>query len=90
MIRPGRKRALLLFATATTTVAASIAAAETVNYAYDALGRLRASSTTSGPNNGTNTAVCYDAAGNRERYVTAVGGSAACTPAPYPTSTPSP
>ena len=68
--------------------------AETVTYSYDELGRLRASSVSGGPDNGTSTAICYDKASNRERYVTTVAGTAACTtstyqrPAPAPTPTP--
>lgn len=62
--------------------------AETVSYSYDALGRLRASSVSGGPDNGTNTAICYDAASNRERYVTTVAGAAVCTPSTYPQTAP--
>jgi YD repeat-containing protein len=64
--------------------------AETVTYSYDALGRLRASSVSGGADNGTSTAICYDPASNRERYVTAVSGAAACTSAAYPPSAPLP
>lgn len=53
--------------------------AQTVTYSYDAMGRLKTSSVSGGPSNGTNTAICYDAANNRVRYVTNTGGSASCT-----------
>jgi len=69
---------------------AAAGSAETVTYSYDALGRLRTSAVSGGPDNGTNTAICYDAASNRERYRTAVGASASCTPAPYPSPAPLP
>lgn len=55
--------------------------AETVTYSYDALGRLRASAVSGGPDNGTSTAICYDPASNRERYVTTIAGAASCAPA---------
>ena len=42
--------------------------AETVTYTYDALGRLVTSSVSSGPSNGVQTSIQYDAAGNRTNY----------------------
>lgn len=48
-------------------------AAETVTYSYDALGRLVASSASGGPNNGMNTGIAFDAAGNRTTYTVAGG-----------------
>lgn len=87
----GRRQSYLVGCTAIGLTAAAIStSAQTVTYTYDALGRLRSSSTTGGPNNGTDTAICYDAASNRERYVTTIGSAASCTPSPYPTPTPSP
>lgn len=89
-------RLLLLGGGAAAALIASTGYAETVTYSYDALGRLRASSVSGGPDNGTSTAICYDAASNRERYVTTVAGAAACTASPYlpsapvPTPTPTP
>ena len=84
-------RLLLLGSCAVVGIIGSVASsAETVTYTYDALGRLRASSVSGGPDNGTSTAICYDAASNRERYVTTIAGAAACTAAPYPTPTPTP
>lgn len=83
------RRMLLLASCAVAGVAGSVAnGAETVTYSYDAQGRLRASSVSGGPSNGTNTAICYDAASNRERYVTTVSGAAACIPTTYPPSAP--
>lgn len=43
-------------------------ASETVTYTYDALGRLTSSSNSGGVNNGLQTGVSYDAAGNRSNY----------------------
>jgi len=85
------RRLLLLGGCAIVGVAASVASnAETVTYSYDALGRLRTSSVSGGPNNGTNTAICYDPASNRERYVATVAGAAVCTTSTYPPSAPVP
>lgn len=68
--------------------------AETVTYSYDELGRLKSSSVSGGANNGNNTAICYDRAGNRVRYVAAVAAGASCTSlplsAPSPTQSPAP
>jgi YD repeat-containing protein len=82
-------RVLLLASCAVAGISGSVAnSAETVTYSYDAQGRLRASSVSGGPDNGTTTAICYDAASNRERYVTAVAGAAACTTSMYPPTAP--
>lgn len=64
--------------------------AETVTYSYDELGRLKASSTSGGSNNGNNTVICYDKTGNRVHYVSAVAAGAICTPAPAPAPRPAP
>jgi YD repeat-containing protein len=93
-----RRVLLLAGCAAAVVIGAASGNAETVTYSYDAQGRLRASSVSGGPNNGTNTAICYDPASNRERYVTTKAGAAACTtstypptaPLPAPTSTPAP
>lgn len=45
-------------------------AQETTTYSYDALGRLRTTSTTGGQNNGTTNQVEFDRAGNRTNYTT--------------------
>ena len=58
---------------------------ETVNYSYDALGRLVNTSTANGPNNGTVMQTCFDPAGNRKRYDVVTPGAA---PTPCPTTTP--
>lgn len=85
------RRLLLLGSCAIAGVLGPVAGnAETITYSYDALGRLRASSVSGGPDNGTNTAICYDPASNRERYVTTKGGTAACTTSTYPPSAPLP
>ena len=85
-----KHRGLLLQSCTFAAIVGMAAHAETMTYSYDALGRLRTSAVSGGPDNGTNTVICYDAASNRERYVTTKSGSAACTPAPYPTPTPAP
>lgn len=71
-------------------IGAAAGNAETVIYTYDSLGRLQTSSVHGGAGNGTSTAICYDPAGNRERYVTAAPGAAACTTSAYPPSAPLP
>lgn len=85
-----RQRRLLLLAGCVMAGIVGVAPgdAETITYSYDALGRLRASSVSGGPDSGNNTAICYDAASNRERYVTTKAGAAACTPSAYPQSAP--
>lgn len=45
-------------------------AQETTTYSYDALGRLRTTSTTGGPNTGTVNQTDFDRAGNRTNYTT--------------------
>jgi hypothetical protein len=45
-------------------------AQETTTYGYDALGRLRTTSTTGGPNSGTANQAEFDRAGNRTSYTT--------------------
>ena len=84
----GRVNAGLGSCAAIGLIAATGAYAETVTHTYDVLGRLRTSSVSGGPNSGTNTAICYDAANNRQKYVTAIGGAASSTPTPTPTPTP--
>ncbi len=48
--------------------------AETVDYKYDALGRLVRVDNTGGPQSGANTSLQYDAAGNRA-LITVLGAS---------------
>lgn len=55
-------------------------ASETTTYSYDALGRLTGSSSTGSVNNGLNTAIQYDPAGNRTNY-TVTGSSNNSPPA---------
>lgn len=68
-------------------------ATETVTYAYDALGRLVRVQSSGSVNNSVARSLCYDAAGNRTRYVSSLSGAtASCsgTPSPSPTPTPTP
>ena len=62
---------------------------ESVNYSYDALGRLTDSSISGGPNDTRKTGTCFDRAGNRTRYDVATSAPSTC-PTPSPTPTPSP
>jgi hypothetical protein len=58
-----------LFLAATSFALATAAqAGETKTYAYDALGRLVASSSSGSVNNGLATSIAYDPAGNRSCY----------------------
>ncbi len=99
-------RCLLLSSAAIAGMIATAASAqENTTYSYDVLGRLVKSSISGGPNNNTQTAICFDASGNRVQYT--VGSTTpACvsvgtpnsaptptptpTPAPTPTPTPTP
>jgi hypothetical protein len=45
-------------------------AQETTTYTYDALGRLKTTSTSGGQNDGTTNQVQFDPAGNRTNYTT--------------------
>lgn len=62
-------------------------AQETTTYTYDPLGRLAGSSISGGPNNGVQTATCFDNAGNRSKYQTGSSGLQSC-PTPTPSSEP--
>lgn len=66
-------------------LASGAIAQETTTYSYDALGRLKASTISGGPNAGKQTGTCFDPAGNRTRY-----DVASAPPAPCPTPTPTP
>ena len=82
-----RKSAYLAGAAAGALVFSGTASAQDVTaYAYDALGRLVASTTSGGPNSGLNVRTCYDSAGNRTTYAVATGGSSPppCPPPPPP------
>lgn len=59
-------------------VSAPALASETTTYSYDALGRLTGSSSAGTVNNGLNTSIQYDPAGNRTNYT--VTGSANNSP----------
>ncbi len=89
-----RKTLLLSSCGAAVLLTSAIAsAAETVSFGYDALGRLTGSTISGGPNNTINTAICFDAAGNRIRYtvgasVTSCGSGPTPTPTPTPSNTP--
>lgn len=52
---------------------------ETVTYTYDVQGRLVATSTSGGTNNGTTSAIGLDPAGNRTSYVVSNPSSAGCS-----------
>ena len=64
---------LVCAAVAVMLVTAPSIAQETVTYTYDALGRLITSSTSGGPNNGTQAGTSFDPASNRTNY-TVTGG----------------
>lgn len=51
-------------------LASPAAAQETTTYSYDALGRLRTTSTSGGQNSGTVNQTDFDRAGNRTNYTT--------------------
>jgi hypothetical protein len=68
--------------------AAGAKAGETITYAYDALGRLVATSSSGTSNNGLTTSLGYDSAGNRACY--RVGGNAGPCPPPPPAPDPGP
>lgn len=81
-------RAALAAAAMAVPVAAE--ASDTVNYTYNALGRLVAVSTTDGPNDGTAVSTSYDPAGNRSNYTVAGTGSSAPAGAAAQSSTDEP
>lgn len=60
-------------------ISGGAAASETATYTYDSLGRLRKVDLSGGPNGGVQTVICYDAAGNRITYTTALSGGASCS-----------
>jgi YD repeat-containing protein len=61
------------------------AAAETVTYTYDALGRLVRTQRSGGPATGVDAQMSYDPAGNR--VVVEVSGASGSTPPPLPGTT---
>ena len=73
------------FVSASTLVAAPVSA-ETRTYSYNARGELTGSTVSGGPANGVQTAVTYDASGNRISYQTT--GSAAKIRFPIPIAVP--
>ncbi|HEX8240153.1 MAG TPA: RHS repeat domain-containing protein [Allosphingosinicella sp.] len=64
-----------LLATSAIAWAGAARAGETLVYTYDALGRLTATTTTDGVNNGVTTSIAYDPAGNRSGYTVSGVGS---------------
>lgn len=74
----------LLMTVALFSLGTSAAAQEVVTYSYDALGRLVATSTNGGANNGTTSAYSYDAASNRTNVTVSASGGGTPTPAPMP------
>jgi hypothetical protein len=84
-------RAGLLPAASAIALAGAAEASETTTYAYDALGRLVATSSTGTVNNGVATGIAYDPAGNRSSYsVSGVGGTPPPPPPPSPPPAPPP
>lgn len=69
-----REGCRLLLAVVAAVLATAALAGETVNYTYDALGRLTGTATTGAVNDGTVTGITYDAAGNRLNYVMSGAG----------------
>lgn len=65
-IVPAAWMAALVF----TMAAESLSAAETVTYQYDALGRLKQTTKSGGPANGTQTTTTFDPVGNRVNQTT--------------------
>jgi hypothetical protein len=63
--------ARLFLAISCCAMATAAPASETVTYSYDALGRLVATSSSGGTNNGLTTSIGYDPAGNRQNYTVA-------------------
>lgn len=70
------------FAAAALVIPAAVAASDTVNYTYDALGRVTDVSTTGGPNDSSAAATRYDPAGNRTSYSVSGAGAAGLASAP--------
>jgi YD repeat-containing protein len=67
-IRVALAATLLLSALAQFTFCTSAQAAETINYAYDALGRVKSATHVGGDNTGLVINYTYDPAGNRTQY----------------------
>lgn len=66
-------------------------ASETIDYSYDALGRLVSAESTGSVNNNQAHSICYDPAGNRTQYQsTGTGMVAGCATIPPPESPPPP
>lgn len=67
--------ALALGTAGGTGVVPTAVAQETTTYTYDALGRLKSSGISGGPNAGSTSSISFDPAGNRTNYsVTGAGG----------------
>jgi hypothetical protein len=64
------------FALAALAISSPASASDTVNYTYDALGRLTDISVSGGPNAGSAAATDYDPAGNRTGYTVSGMGPA--------------
>lgn len=76
-------------AAALASVSVAAVAGETVNYSYDALGRLTVVARSGTINNGVRTDYQFDPASNRTRVTTA-GSSGTAPPSPGPTPPPPP
>lgn len=83
-----RGGARLVLATSAIAMAAAAQADEKITYSYDALGRLVATTNSGTLNNGVNTSLGYDSAGNRLCYK--VGGPPVPCPPPPPAPNPPP
>jgi YD repeat-containing protein len=87
-MRTGGARFFL--ATSLAALTASAEAGETVTYSYDALGRLTGTASSGTVNNGVETGIAYDPAGNRAAYnVTGASAPPPTTPSPSPSPSPS-
>src|SRR3712207_5653552 len=82
--------ARLFLATSSLAAAVAVQASETTSYSYDALGRLTISTISGGSNHSVGTATCFDAAGNRTRYIVGAGvtSCASAPPPPPPSNSP--
>lgn len=85
-----RHRYSLLLAGSVAASAVAAQANETINYSYDELGRLVATSSSGTVNNGIATGIAYDPAGNRSTYTVTGAGGAPPPPSPPPPTPPPP
>lgn len=87
----GGRRAGLLLATSAMAFASALGAAETIDYSYDALGRLVRVERSGGPQSGVAASYGYDCAGNRREVLAGAGAPPAPPTPPCPAAgSPSP